>query len=98
MFEKVLIIGCGLIGSSILRAIHSKKLSKKILVLEKSKKNILEKNFGKELIKIQFLVKIFRSFLKSIALLIKTRYYDFINYGYTSQPPNKQNSFKNRIY
>ena len=40
MFKKVLIIGCGLIGSSILRAIHSKKLSKKILVLEKSKINI----------------------------------------------------------
>ena len=40
MFKKVLIIGCGLIGSSILRAVHSKKLSKKILVLEKSKKNI----------------------------------------------------------
>ena len=40
MFRKVLIIGCGLIGSSILRAIHSKKLSKKIFVLEKSKKNI----------------------------------------------------------
>ena len=40
MFKKVLIIGCGIIGSSILRAISSKKLSKKILVLEKSKKNI----------------------------------------------------------
>ena len=40
MFKKVLIIGCGLIGSSILRAIHSKKLSKKVFVLEKSKKNI----------------------------------------------------------
>ena len=40
MFKKVLIIGCGLIGSSILRAINNKKLSKKILVLEKSKKNI----------------------------------------------------------
>ncbi len=40
MFKKVLIIGCGLIGSSILRAINSKKLSKKIFVLEKSKKNI----------------------------------------------------------
>ena len=40
MFKKVLIIGCGLIGSSILRAIHSKKLSKKTFVLEKSKKNI----------------------------------------------------------
>ncbi len=40
MFKKVLIIGCGLIGSSILRVIKSKKLSKKIFVYEKSKKNI----------------------------------------------------------
>ena len=40
MFKKVLIIGCCLIGSSILRAINSKKLSKKTFVLEKSKKNI----------------------------------------------------------
>ena len=40
MFKKVLIIGCGLIGSSLLRAIHSKKISKKIFVLKKSKKNI----------------------------------------------------------
>ena len=40
MFKKVLIIGCGLIGSSILQVIYSKKLSKKILVLEKSKSNI----------------------------------------------------------
>ena len=40
MFKKTLIIGCGLIGSSILRAIHNKKLSKSILVFEKSKKNI----------------------------------------------------------
>ena len=40
MFKKVLIVGCGLIGSSILRAMHNKKLSKKIFVLEKSKKNI----------------------------------------------------------
>ena len=40
MFNKVLIIGCGLIGSSILRAIISKKLSKKIFISEKSKSNI----------------------------------------------------------
>ena len=40
MFNKVLIIGCGLIGSSILRSIISKKLSKKIFILEKSKLNI----------------------------------------------------------
>ena len=42
MFKKVLIIGCGLIGSSILRAISNKKLSKKIFVLEKSKKMFLK--------------------------------------------------------
>ena len=40
MFNKVLIIGCGLIGSSILRSIISKKLSKKIFIFEKSKLNI----------------------------------------------------------
>ena len=40
MFKKVLIIGCGLIGSSILKAITSKKLSKETFVLEKSKKYI----------------------------------------------------------
>ena len=40
MFNKVLIIGCGLLGSSVLRGIYNKKLSKTILVLEKSKKNI----------------------------------------------------------
>ncbi len=40
MFNKILIVGCGLIGSSILRAIIQKKISKKIYILEKSKKNI----------------------------------------------------------
>ena len=40
MFKKLLIIGCGLIGSSILRGCVNKKISKKIFVFEKSKKNI----------------------------------------------------------
>ena len=40
MFKNVLIIGCGLIGSSVLRALYNKKLSKKIYVLEKSKQYI----------------------------------------------------------
>ena len=40
MMKNVLIIGCGLIGSSLLRAIANKKLAKKIFVYEKSKKNI----------------------------------------------------------
>jgi len=40
MFKKLLIIGCGLIGSSILKGSINKKISNKIFVFEKSKKNI----------------------------------------------------------
>ena len=40
MFKKILIIGCGLIGSSILRCSITKKISKHYFVYEKSKKNI----------------------------------------------------------
>jgi len=40
--KNVLIIGCGLIGSSVLRSIVDKKLIKKIYVYEKSKSNILK--------------------------------------------------------
>ena len=40
MFKKILIIGCGLIGSSILRGSVTKKISKNFFVYEKSKKNI----------------------------------------------------------
>ena len=38
--KNVLIIGCGLLGSSLLRRISKKRLAKKIFVYEKSKKNI----------------------------------------------------------
>ena len=37
MFNKISIIGCGLIGSSILRAINKKNISKNISVYDKSK-------------------------------------------------------------
>ena len=40
MFNKILIIGCGLIGSSIARSIYSTRIVKNIYILEKSKKNI----------------------------------------------------------
>ncbi len=40
MFNKILIVGCGMIGSSILRASVKKKISKKIYILEKSKNHI----------------------------------------------------------
>ena len=36
MFNKISIIGCGLIGSSILRAVNEKKLASKICVYDKS--------------------------------------------------------------
>ena len=47
MFGKISIIGCGLIGSSILRAAQEKTLAKKISVYDKSNKVIeyLKKNF-----------------------------------------------------
>ena len=52
----MLIVGCGLIGTSILRGSLSKKISKNIYVFEKSKKNIsLIKRIDK---KIKFLNKI----------------------------------------
>ena len=38
--KNILIIGCGLLGSSLLRCIHKKKLAKKIFVYEKSVSNI----------------------------------------------------------
>ena len=41
MFEKISIIGCGLIGSSILRDIKDKKISKSVAVFDKSK-SVLE--------------------------------------------------------
>ena len=38
--KNILIIGCGLLGSSLLRKIYKQKIAKKIFVYEKSKKNI----------------------------------------------------------
>jgi len=39
--KNILIIGCGLIGSSLVRAVHARKISNNIYIYEKSKKNIL---------------------------------------------------------
>ena len=51
MFNKISIIGCGLIGSSILRAVEEKKLATKISTYDKSSKVIdyLKKNFSVEI-------------------------------------------------
>ena len=40
MFDNISIIGCGLIGSSILRAIRSKNLAKEIRIFDHSKEVI----------------------------------------------------------
>jgi len=40
MFKKILIVGCGLIGSSVLRGSFNRRICKKIFVFEKSKKNV----------------------------------------------------------
>ena len=59
MFNNILIIGCGLIGSSILRGSFARKISKNIFVHEKSKKNIsFIKKTNK---KIKFLSKLDRN-------------------------------------
>ena len=42
MMKNILIIGCGLIGSSLLRSIVEKKIVKKIFIYEKSKTNIIK--------------------------------------------------------
>ena len=48
MFDKITIIGCGLIGSSLLRAIDKKKLSKIINIFDKSKEasTFIKNNFS----------------------------------------------------
>ena len=40
--KKVFIIGCGLLGSSLVRRIAKKKLAKKIFIYEKSKSNMVK--------------------------------------------------------
>ena len=51
MFNKISIIGCGLIGSSILRAVEQKKLATKVSIFDKSSivNDYLKKNFSIEI-------------------------------------------------
>ena len=48
MFDKITIIGCGLIGSSLLRAINKKKLSKSLNAFDTSKEvtSYIKKNLS----------------------------------------------------
>ena len=67
MFKNILIIGCGLIGSSILRSSIKNKISKNFYVFEKSKKNkqiikkinskiIFVSNLNKDIDKMNFII------------------------------------------
>ena len=40
--KNILIVGCGLLGSSLLRRIQKKKMANKIYIYEKSKSNIIK--------------------------------------------------------
>ena len=59
MFNKITIIGCGLIGSSLLRAIDKKKLSKEINIFDKSKEASI-------FIKNNFSVNVFNDISESV--------------------------------
>ena len=59
MFNKITIIGCGLIGSSLLRAIDKKKLSKEINIFDKSKEASI-------FIKNNFSAKVFNDISESV--------------------------------
>ena len=60
MFDKITIIGCGLIGSSLLRIIDKQKLSKTINVFDKSKE-------ASEFIKKSFTAKVFNNVAESVS-------------------------------
>jgi len=67
MFNNILIIGCGLIGSSILKASIQKKISKNFYVFEKSKKyKFIIKKINK---KIKFLTRLDKN-LNQIDLVV----------------------------
>ena len=67
MFKNILIIGCGMIGSSILRGAISRKLSKKIYVFEK---NIKYQNQIKKINKKIILIKKLDKKIKDMDLVV----------------------------
>ncbi len=77
MFDNILIIGCGLIGSSILRGSFARKISKNIFVYEKSKKNIsLIKKINK---KTKFLNKLDSQISKMDLIILCTHMSQYIS-------------------
>ena len=77
MFHNILIIGCGLIGSSVLRGSFAKKISKNIFVYEKSKKNIsLIKKINK---KTNFINRLDSQISKMDLIILCTHMNQYIN-------------------
>ena len=77
MFHNILIIGCGLIGSSVLRGSFAKKISKNIFVYEKSKKNIsLIKKINK---KTKFINRLDSQISKMDLIILCTHMNQYIN-------------------
>ena len=92
MFNNILIIGCGLIGSSILRGSFEKKISKNIFVYEKSKKNIyLIKKINK---KTKFLNKLDSQILRMDLIILCTH---MSQYSSIIKKLQKYTSYKNII-
>ena len=77
MFHNILIIGCGLIGSSVLRGSFARKISKNIFVYEKSKKNIsLIKKINK---KTNFINRLDSQISKMDLIILCTHMNQYIN-------------------
>ena len=70
MINKLLIVGCGLIGSSILKKICKKKIAKKVFVYEKSKKN--QKILKRFKIKFKLIKKIDKKISETTKLELKS--------------------------
>ena len=70
MFKNILIIGCGMIGSSILRGIISQKLCKSIYVFEKNTQHKIQiKKINKKII---FIKKLDKEIYKMDLIIIST--------------------------
>ncbi len=67
MFENILIIGCGMIGSSVLRGVINKKICKKIYVFEK---NLKHRNQIKKINKKIILIKKIDSEIRNIDFVV----------------------------
>ena len=86
MFNKICVLGCGLIGSSLLRAIEKKKLSREISAFDKSKdvSTYLDKNFSFNIAKSlkiidEFFLILLKFINKKLVKLLLVAIFNFLN-------------------